>query len=166
QFQPYLDARDAIKSQLEDLAAFLRRYADGIDAAPQRLQDVEDRLALVERLKRKYGPTLSDALTRRDRLRAELDELERIDERAGDVERAHQAARAAFVEAAARLSSIRRRLAADFSKKLEHSLGELAMDGTRVEVRFNPEPLPETLWSASGIDAVELFVSPNVGEDL
>jgi DNA repair protein RecN (Recombination protein N) len=61
---------------------------------------------------------------------------------------------------------VRRRIAGDFSKKLERSLGELAMDRTRVEVRFNPEPLPESLWSAAGVDALELFVSPNVGEDL
>jgi DNA repair protein RecN (Recombination protein N) len=53
QFAPYMDARDAIKSQLEDLAFFLRSYADGIDASPGRLQQVEDRLALLERLKRK-----------------------------------------------------------------------------------------------------------------
>ena len=54
-----LEARDGIKSQLEDLAFFLRRYARRIDASPARLQQVEDRLALLERLKRKYGPTLA-----------------------------------------------------------------------------------------------------------
>ena len=59
-FQPYVDARDGIKSQLEDLALFLRRYADGIEASPARLQQVEERLALLERLKRKYGPALAD----------------------------------------------------------------------------------------------------------
>src|SRR5262245_13480086 len=53
QFQPYLEARDGIKSQLEDLALFLRRYADSIEASPARLQQVEERLALLERLKRK-----------------------------------------------------------------------------------------------------------------
>jgi DNA repair protein RecN (Recombination protein N) len=52
QFAPYLDARTSIKSQLEDLAFFLRHYADGVDASPARLQEVEDRLALLERLKR------------------------------------------------------------------------------------------------------------------
>jgi len=49
QFRPYLEARDGIKSQLEDLALFLRRYADGIEASPARLQQVEERLALLER---------------------------------------------------------------------------------------------------------------------
>ena len=50
QFAPYMDARDGIKSQLEDLAFFLRRYGDSVDASPARLQQVEDRLALLERL--------------------------------------------------------------------------------------------------------------------
>src|SRR2546422_11111557 len=64
QFAPYLDARDNIKAQLEGLAFFLRNYAEGVDAAPARLQQVEDRLALLERLKREYGPTLSDVIDR------------------------------------------------------------------------------------------------------
>ena len=75
-FQPYLEARESIKSQLEDLAMFLRRYADTIEASPERLQQIETRLALLERLKRKYGPTLADAMDRRDRLRREIDDLE------------------------------------------------------------------------------------------
>src|SRR5262245_27104791 len=80
-FQAYVDARDGIKSQLEDLAIFLRRYADGIEASPARLQQVEERLALLERLKRKHGPTLADVVARRDALRREVSELERGDER-------------------------------------------------------------------------------------
>ena len=80
-FQPYLDARDGIKSQLEDLAGFLRSYADGIEASPARLQQVEERLALLERLKRKHGPTLADVIARRDALRRELADLEGGDDR-------------------------------------------------------------------------------------
>src|SRR2546422_180787 len=75
-FQPYVDARDAIKSQLEDLAVFLRGYAAGIEASPARLQQIEERLALLERLKRKHGPTLADVIDRRDALRRELADLE------------------------------------------------------------------------------------------
>ena len=65
----------AIKSQLEDLAFFLRSYADGVDASPERLQQVEDRLALLERLKRKYGPTLQDVIDEGDALARERDLL-------------------------------------------------------------------------------------------
>src|SRR5207247_3812935 len=84
-FQPYLDARDGIKSQLEDLALFLRRYADGIEASPARLQQVEERLALLDRLKRKYGPSLDDVVARRDALRSELEELQHGDDRVAEL---------------------------------------------------------------------------------
>src|SRR5205807_7359410 len=92
-FQPYLDARDGIKSQLEDLALFLRRYADGIEASPARLQQVEDRLALLDRLKRKYGPTLEQVVARREALRRELDDLPQVDDRIAHLERARAVAR-------------------------------------------------------------------------
>ena len=74
---PYLEARDSIKSQLEDLAFFLRRYADDIDASPVRLQEVDDRLIMLERLKRKYGPTLGAVLAHRDEAVQELEDAGR-----------------------------------------------------------------------------------------
>jgi DNA repair protein RecN (Recombination protein N) len=166
QFQPYLEARDAIKGQLEDLALFLRRYADGIEASPARLQQIEERLALIERLKRKYGPTLADVIARRDRLRQDLDDLDRIGEHQVELERDHDAARARYLEAASRLSEARRAVAPGFARQLEGLLGELAMEHTRFQPRFNAGPLAESAWTASGVDALEFFVSPNPGEDL
>ncbi len=165
QFQPYLDARNGIKSQLEDLALFLRRYADGIEASPERLQEVEERLALLERLKRKYGPSLADVLARREELRQELSELERGDERLAELERRHTTVRADYVAAAERLSAARRDAAKDFPPKLERLLAELAMERTTFDVRFG-EPLREGSWTAHGIDQVEFYVSPNPGEEL
>jgi DNA repair protein RecN (Recombination protein N) len=164
-FQPYLEARDGIKSQLEDLALFLRRYADGIEASPARLQQVEDRLALLERLKRKYGPTLRDVIAKRDALRQELAELEHHDERVVELEREHARARDRFLTAAQMLASARRRVAADFARELERMLAELAMERTRFDVRF-ADALEEGEWTGDGIDCVEFFVSPNPGEDL
>ena len=165
-FRPYLDAREGIKSQLEDLALFLRRYADTIEASPARLQQIEERLALLERLKRKYGPTLAEAIARRDALRRELSALEGSDERVAELERERAAARAAYLAAAQALSIERRRVAADFARQLERLAGELAMERTRFDVRFNEAPLAESAWSARGIDEAEFFVSPNPGEEL
>ena len=165
-FQPYLDARDGIKSQLEDLADFLRRFGEGIDASPGRLQQVEERLAALERIKRKYGPTLADARARRDALRREVSDFDNHDERRMELERAHRSARAGYLEAAGVLGHARRRIALEFARRLEHQLAELAMERTRFEVRFAPEPLPEAVWTAAGIDQAEFFVSPNPGEDL
>src|SRR5204862_3119592 len=107
-FQPFLDAREGVKSQLEDLAGFLRRYADGIEASPARLQQVEERLALLERLKRKYGPTLAEVVTRREALTRELSDLSRGDARIAELERDLAAARAVFLGAAEKLSKGRR----------------------------------------------------------
>jgi len=166
QFQPYLEARDGIKGQLEDLAIFLRRYADGIEASPERLQQVEERLAQLERLKRKFGPTLSDVISRREALRQEHADLERSDERVVELSGAYEEARTAYLAAASKLSQARRTLAADFSRELVNLVGELAMPDTRFDVRFNPEPLAEAAWSAQGIDIAEFFVSPNPGEEL
>ena len=165
QFKPYLDARDGIKSQLEDLAAFLRKYAAGVEASPEKLQQLEERLALLERLKRKYGPALADVVARREALHRELTDLERGEDRIVELEAALAAARAAFIDAARALSKERRRVAKALGQRLEALLAELAMERTRFEVRFADE-VPDTAWSARGVDSVEFFVSPNPGEDL
>jgi DNA repair protein RecN (Recombination protein N) len=164
-FGPYLEARDGIKSQLEDLALFLRRYADSIEASPARLLEVEDRLALLERLKRKYGPRLDDVLARRDRLRQELAELESGEERLEALERQHADVRAAYIAAATAWSDARRSTAVPFARALKSALGELAMEQTQFEVHFAPA-LAEGEWSASGMDCAEFYVSPNPGEEL
>ena len=164
-FQPYLDARDGIKSQLEDLALHLRRYADIIEASPAQLQQVEDRLALLERLKRKHGPSLEEVIKRREGLRAELSELEQSGDRIAAQEEARQKSAVAYLRLASALGDSRRKAARDFSRSIEQLLGELAMEKTRFEVRFS-EPLPESEWTPDGIDRGEFFLSPNLGEEL
>jgi DNA repair protein RecN (Recombination protein N) len=165
-FVPYLEARDGIKSQLQDLAFFLRSYADAVDASPQRLQEVEDRLALLERLKRKHGPTLQQVIDTGEALRRERDLLSGAGETAEHVHRALDHATAAFLEAARALSRQRRAAAVGFAGQLEALLAELAMARTRFEVRFNDRELPPDAWTERGIDQAEFFVSPNPGEDL
>jgi DNA repair protein RecN (Recombination protein N) len=166
QFTPYVESRDGIKSQLEDLAFFLRSYADGIDASPQRLQDVQDRLALMERLRRKYGPTLQDVIDRGAALVRERDLLMGAGERQEDLIAALETATRAYMDVARKLSGRRRDAAPRFAGELEGLLAELAMARTRFEVRFNDAELPESDWSERGIDVAEFFISPNPGEDL
>ena len=162
----YEESRAAITSQLEDLAFFLRDYAEGIDASPGRLQEVEDRLALLERLKRKHGPTLADVLAHRDMCARELALLASSDERAADVEVALRAAEQQYLEQARRLSADRREAASKFARDLVKVVAGLAMERTRFEVRFNDQPLSAAEWGPRGIDRAEFFVSPNPGEDL
>ena len=166
QFSGYIEAREGIKSQLEDLADFLRKYADGIDASPARLQQVEDRLASLDRLKRKYGPTLDEVIEKGRSLTRERDLLTQTAESAEGLETALAEARAQYRKDAQELSTARRGAALRFSSELERLLGELAMAQARFEVRFNVEPLAEELWTERGIDQAEFFLSPNPGEDL
>jgi DNA repair protein RecN (Recombination protein N) len=164
-FGPYLDARDAVKSQLEDLAFFLRAYAQDIDASPARLQEIEDRLAQLERLKKKHGPSLAQVIDKAEALRRELHDIEHATERAAELDGAVRATASAYERLAAALSTRRRVAAREFSKALEKALADLAMPKTRCEVRF-ADGRGEQSWTERGIDEAEFYISPNPGEDL
>jgi DNA repair protein RecN (Recombination protein N) len=161
-FTPYVEAREAVKSQLEDLAFFLRAYSQNIDASPARLQEIEDRLALLERLKKKHGPSLADVIAKADALRRELHDIEHATERATELEAALAAAAAAYTKIAGALSLRRRTAAKEFGKALEKALADLAMAKTRCEVRFGGE----AGWTERGLDDAEFYISPNPGEDV
>ncbi len=161
----YLEARNPIQSQLEDLAFFLRDYADGIDTSPGRLQEVEDRLAVLDRLKRKHGPALDDVIAHAEACTNELAVLASSDERRSEVEQALGRAEADYRLAADRLSGKRHDAAPRFSAELVKVASGLAMDRLRFEVRFD-DPLPREQWGPKGLDKAEFFVSPNPGEDL
>jgi len=165
QFAPHLAAKDAVKSQLEDLAYFLRSYASEIDASPEKLQEVEDRLAVLERLKKKHGPTLAEVIETAAELRNELDGLVGADQRAAAIEAELGAARRDYRRIAEKLSKARRTAAVDFARRLERSLADLAMTQTRCEVRF-VERDGEDGWTERGMDEGEFYISPNPGEDL
>jgi DNA repair protein RecN (Recombination protein N) len=164
-FAPYVEARDAIKSQLEDLAYFLRSYAESIDASPARLQEIEDRLALLERLKKKHGPTLAEVIEKGAAIRSELHEIEHATERAEELDAALHAARVLYQRIAGDLSMARRTAAKEFAKALEKALADLAMAKTRCEVRF-ADTGGEERWTERGLDCAEFYISPNPGEDV
>ena len=164
-FAPYLDARDTIKPQLEDLAYFLRSYSEGIDASPARLQEIEDRLALLERLKKKHGPTLAEVIEKAAAVRGELHEIAHATERAAELDAALEIARATYQRVAGDLSIARQTAAKEFAKALEKALADLAMARTRCEVRF-ADGGGEEKWTERGLDSAEFYISPNPGEDV
>jgi len=165
-FTPYLEQRDEIKSRLDDLAFFLRGYGANLDASPERLQAVEDRLAKLERLKRKYGPAMSDVLARQAALKDELAALDASDERAAALAAREQDARAEFLSAAQGISKARRAAGRRLSQTLEAALAELAMPKSKVDIRFTDLSSEPDRWTAAGVDAGEFFCSPNPGEEL
>jgi len=162
-FLKYVDERTAVKSSLEDLAFFLRSYATDLDASPERLQAVEDRLAAIERLKRRYGPTLGDVIAKRRALAEELGLLGASEEFAAALEGKERDTRATFSERATELSRARREGAARLARALEAALAELAMPQSKVLVEVQPADRPDD-WTRQGIDRVEFLLSPNPGE--
>jgi DNA repair protein RecN (Recombination protein N) len=163
-FAPYLSERDSIKSSLDDLAIFLRSYVSDLESSPDRLQAVEDRLALLERMKRKYGPSLDDVVRRRESLSAELAALGASEERAAALAQAEAQTRAEFHSRATALSDERRRAAIGLARQLEAALAEVAMPNSRVIVRLDSSERPDA-WTRRGIDTAEFLLSTNPGED-
>ena len=130
-----------------------------------RLQQVEDRLALIERLKRKHGGTLEEAIARRDRLAVEHAALTGGQSTVAEIEHQLAGAGRLFLDEARALSAERQRAAVRFAASLETELADLAMAKTRFEVRLTREEA-EGKWTDVGVDAGEFFLSPNVGEEL
>ena len=163
-FASHAAARDGIKAQLEDLALTLRDYQERLDASPDRLQRVEDRLSQLERLKRKHGPTLADVLTKTASLQQEYDALIGGPEQKDAARAALDAARAQFLERARRLSASRHASAQKLGPAVESALTDLGMANARFEVRLSTLEAPQA-WHAGGIDAGEFFLAANLGED-
>ncbi len=148
----------------EDIGQTLRDYADGIDASPQRLSEVEDRLALLDRLKRKYGPKLDDVIALAADLERKLNEMENKDEVLRKLKLELASAAKKYLEAAQQLSRRRYDAARKLEKLVESEVNELAMKARfKVEVGGSDE---EANWTANGFDQVQYLISANPGEPL
>jgi DNA repair protein RecN (Recombination protein N) len=163
-FAAHAAARDAIKPQLDDLALTLRDYGERLDASPGRLQDIEDRLALLERLKRKHGPTLDDVRAKTAALEQEYRALGEGPAHKDAARAALDEARRAFLGLAVELSRRRHAAAGRLGRAVEAALGELGMAQARFEVRLATADAPAQ-WHADGIDSTEFFLAANPGED-
>jgi DNA repair protein RecN (Recombination protein N) len=155
------------KTQLEDVALTLRDYVKNLDASPRRLEEVEDRLVLLDRIKRKYGKTVEEAINYREQIRQQLSGLEHSDERRAKLAGELKQAVTRYQDAAQQLSGKRRKAAERLERLARKELAELSMEKTRFAVRF--ELLPSEGPSAGGpkgIDSLEFQISPNPGEDL
>ena len=155
------------KAQLEDLALTLRDYARNLDASPRRLEEVEDRLALLDRIKRKYGKTIEEAIAYREKVRQQLSGFEHSDERREELTRELKQAASRYHEAAERLSERRHEAAARLEKLVRKELAALSMEKTRFAVQFETASEKDTgAGGPKGIDVIEFRISPNPGEDL
>ena len=163
-FLEALASLESAKAAIEDVSATARDYADGIDASPERLAEVEDRLALLDRLKRKYGTTVDEVIAYGEDVARRLDELENREDLVRDLKKQLTAAAATYLAAAQIVSKRRYSAARELQKLVEAEINQLAMKAQfRIEVSGSDEPAN---WSPAGFDGVTYMISPNPGEPL
>lgn len=163
-FQEALAALETARISVEDVGATVRDYAGGIHASPEHLAQVEDRLALLDRLKRKYGPTLDEVIHFGADVSLKLSEVENKDEILRGLRAEQAKAAEEYLRAARALSKKRAEEARKLEKLVEKEINDLAMKSEfRVEITSSED---EGNWGASGIDQVLYMISTNPGEPL
>jgi DNA repair protein RecN (Recombination protein N) len=153
------DRVQALAVEADDLAGELRRYAEGIEAPPGRLDEVEERLALLDRLKRKHGGTIAAVLAHAEECRRRRDELAGAEEALEEGEARLQAARTELAHLAAELRGARVEAADALAEAVVERLAALAMEGATFEARVGER----NGYGPTGGDEVEFLIAPNPG---
>jgi DNA repair protein RecN (Recombination protein N) len=154
----------AAKATVEDVDAEVREFAENVNASPGRLEEIEDRLAALDRLKRKYGQTLSEVIAFGAEAARRLAEVENRDALLVELNAKQEKDAAAYRAAAEKITSARREAAKRLEKLAVGQINDLAMS-TRFEVKVNPEE-SQAGWTAHGWDQVEYRIATNAGEPL
>lgn len=145
---------------LDEAAYALRDYLGKLEGDPARLEDVESRLAALDRLKRKYGHSLEEVIAFQEDVSRRIDEVENAATHRAALEKQWDELAKQYERSAAELSEKRRTAAAKLSKAAEGELKSLMMGGTQFQIALKPGE-----WTASGIDEIAFLVSPNRGEE-
>jgi DNA repair protein RecN (Recombination protein N) len=151
--------RQAI-AQLQDLLGTVQARAERVDLDPAQLRQLEDRLNLVQGLKRKYGGTMQAVTAFSEKAAAQLAALEGRAEFLAALVQREKAARSALEKAAAELSKARRKIAGPLGEKISQELRALGFNKALFQVDLTPGAKP----GASGGDQVEFIFAPNLGE--
>ena len=168
------ESLESIKAELEDVSFQLGDLKDDIVMDPARLDQVEERLQLINRLKRKYGPELDDILEFRDKLSRQVNDTDKLEKELGEYREKLGILSEKLMKEASQLSKERKKISSEMKISVESELNQLEMSGTRFEVKFYNDALSEEK-NASGLlnrigpegyDRIEFMISPNVGEDL
>lgn len=181
QMEGYQQQSEELGYQLDDLAAAIQDYQEQVEFNPQRLEQVEERLALIRRLQRKYGDSIQDVLAFAQQAAQELDAIEHSGERIAELQAQEQALLCEIGQMGATLSQRRQEAGERLAAAVEAELAELKMEQAHfaVELRWDaqadgaivdaPPPGREAgayAFSASGLDRVAFLIATNVGEPL
>jgi DNA repair protein RecN (Recombination protein N) len=155
---------ESARATVGDVSGSLRDYAEGINASPERLAEIEDRLAAIDRLKRKYGKTVAEVIAFGEEVGRKLAEVEDRDEILKSLRAKLDEAAVAYRAAASALSAERKAAADKLAKLAEGQINSLAM---KVRFAIAVKSLEgQAGWTASGWDEVEYRISTNPGEPL
>ncbi len=161
QVQPILDVIADALAQIEQAGRDINFYGAGIEADPERLQEVQERITELKAICRKYGPTLGDAIDLRDNLQAELESLTGGGQSLADLEALAQERKAELIEFCNALSKLRQQAAETLETQLVKELKPLAMEKVQFQVGITHiAPTP------AGSDRITYLISPNPGEPL
>jgi DNA repair protein RecN (Recombination protein N) len=156
-----LKALESTLIQLEEIALALRDYSRRVEINPMRLDEIENRLEEIDRLKRKYGSTVEEVLSFKDRIDEELKSFTSDEEKLSQLKGRLEPLRQAVIDLGKKLSGERKKVALELKKSVEKELNSLGMKKTIFEIHIDPLPL-----SLKGVDRVEFLISPNVGEEV
>jgi len=163
-FQETMATLETARISVEDVGASLRDYAGGIEASPEHLAEVEDRLAAIDRLKRKYGPRLEDVINHGVEVGRKISEMENKDEILRQLHTDLAKAAEQYLEAARVISKKRCESARKLERLVEAEINDLAMRSTfKIEVSGTDN---QTNWTAAGFDQVIYMIATNPGEPL
>jgi DNA repair protein RecN (Recombination protein N) len=167
-------AAETVNYQLEDLAESLRDYRDRIEFNPRRLNQVEERLALIHSLQRKYGDTIEEVLAFAERASREFETIEHSEERIAELEEKEEALLQEIGELGGELSAQRQQAGERLAAGIEAELEELSMARARFGVDLTWRDADDgayvkgrrVAFDLTGLDRAEFLVAPNVGEPL
>jgi DNA repair protein RecN (Recombination protein N) len=150
----------ALAVETGDVAGELRSYLERVEADPQRLAELEERLDVLDRLKRKHGGSIETVLAHAERCRTEIERLEGAEGRGAELESQLAGAETRRSELAAGLTSARRKAARRLEKRMAEELEELAMPGAKLGVEL--EPVPDG-FGPTGAETVTFLIATNPG---
>jgi len=168
-FSAMNDSLGPLAIVLQDLSDVLIKYKDKQEATPEKLEEVEERLSLIENLKRKYGAQIVDIHFYLGKIKQEHQDLAQVKDKLSHVESDVEKTLAAYVSQAARLSVLRQKAARDLERQIETEIALLGMKKARFRIKIETTSLTrENAEKArdSGIDDVEFMISPNPGEEV
>jgi DNA repair protein RecN (Recombination protein N) len=149
-----------LRLEVQELAGELRGYAEGIEAEPGRLEQVEERVDVIDRLKRKHGGSIESVLAHAEHCRAEIDAIEGAGETTERLEGELQKAMRTRTDLAGGLSEVRAKAARKLEKRIAKELDQLGMSGAKLEISLEPHPEG---FGALGQERVTFAVSTNPG---